>query len=123
MEKYKNTIGKLGEEATRKYLIENGYKIIETNYYCRFGELDIIALDGKCLVFIEVKTRTNDKYGMPQNAINYWKKKHLELTARNYIDHKRMGNYIARFDVVEVLAKYADNNFIVEKFNLIKNVL
>ena len=93
------------------------------NYSCRFGEIDIIAMDKECLVFIEVKTRTSGKYGHPENAVNYWKKKHLELTARNYIDYKRMGNYIARFDVVEVFAKYADNNFIVERINLIKNIL
>ena len=123
MEKYKNFVGKLGEEKARKYLIQNGYKILESNYFCRFGEIDIIAMDKNCLVFIEVKTRTNDKYGKPENAVNYWKKKHMELTARNYIDHKRMGNFIARFDVVEVFMKNADNNFIVEKFNLIKNVL
>lgn len=123
MEKYKNFVGKLGEDKARKYLIQNGYKILESNYFCRFGEIDIIAMDKNCLVFIEVKTRTNDKYGNPENAVNYWKKKHMELTARNYIDHKRMGNFIARFDVVEVFMKNADNNFIVENFNLIKNVL
>lgn len=123
MEKYKNTIGRLGEEATCKYLEDNGYKIIEKNYFCRFGEIDIIAMDNNCLVFIEVKTRTSNKYGRPENAVNYWKKKHLELTARNYIDHKRMGSFIARFDVVEVFGKYADNSFIVENVNLIKNIL
>lgn len=123
MEKYKNFVGKLGEDKARIYLIQNGYKILESNYFCRFGEIDIIAMDKNCLVFIEVKTRTNDKYGNPENAVNYWKKKHMELTARNYIDHKRMGDFIARFDVVEVFMKNADNNFIVEKFNLIKNVL
>lgn len=123
MEKYKNFVGKLGEDRARKYLIQNGYKILESNYFCRFGEIDIIAMDKNCLVFIEVKTRTSDKYGNPENAVNYWKKKHMELTARNYIDHKRMGNLVARFDVIEVFMKNADNNFIVEKFNLIKNVL
>ena len=123
MEKYKNFVGKLGEDKARIYLIQNGYKILESNYFCRFGEIDIIAMDKNCLVFIEVKTRTNDKYGKPENAVNYWKKKHMELTARNYIDHKRMGDFISRFDVVEVFMKNADNNFIVEKFNLIKNVL
>ncbi len=123
MEKYNKFIGNFGEKVARDYLIKNGYKILTMNYSCRFGEIDIVALDGNCLVFVEVKTRTNDKYGHPQNAVNYWKKKHLELTARNYIDYKRMGNFIARFDVVEVFAKYADNNFITEKINLIKNVL
>ena len=123
MEKYKSFIGKLGEDEAQKYLIKNGYKILECNYFCRFGEIDIVAMDQNCLVFVEVKTRTSNKYGNPENAVNYWKKKHMKLTARNYIDHKRMANFVARFDVVEVFAKYADNNFIVENFNLIKNVL
>lgn len=123
MEKYNKVIGNFGEKVAREYLLEKGYKILTTNYSCRFGEIDIIAFDGNCLVFIEVKTRTNDKYGHPQNAVNYWKKKHLELTARNYIDYKRLGNFVARFDVIEIFAKYADNNFITEKINLIKNVL
>lgn len=123
MEKYNKVVGNLGEQTAKNYLIKNGYKILTTNYSCRFGEIDIIAMDKECLVFIEVKTRTSGKYGHPENAVNYWKKKHLELTARNYIDYKRMGNYIARFDVVEVFAKYADNNFIVERINLIKNIL
>ena len=123
MEKYNKVVGNLGEQTAKNYLTKNGYKILTTNYSCRFGEIDIIAMDKECLVFIEVKTRTSGKYGHPENAVNYWKKKHLELTARNYIDYKRMGNYIARFDVVEVFAKYADNNFIVERINLIKNIL
>lgn len=123
MEKYNKVVGNLGEQTAKNYLIKNGYKILTTNYSCRFGEIDIIAMDKECLVFIEVKTRTSGKYGHPENAVNYWKKKHLELTARSYIDYKRMSNYIARFDVVEVFAKYADNNFIVEKINLIKNIL
>lgn len=123
MEKYNKVVGNLGEQTAKNYLIKNGYKILTTNYSCRFGEIDIIAMDKECLVFIEVKTRTSGKYGHPENAVNYWKKKHLELTARSYIDYKRMSNYIARFDVVEVFAKYADNSFIVEKINLIKNIL
>lgn len=123
MEKYNKVVGNLGEQTAKNYLIKNGYKILTTNYSCRFGEIDIIAMDKECLVFIEVKTRTSGKYGHPENAVNYWKKKHLELTARNYIDYKHMGNYIARFDVVEVFAKYADNDFIVERINLIKNIL
>lgn len=122
MEKYNKIIGSLGEEAARDYLTKNGYKILTTNYSCRFGEIDIIALERNCLVFVEVKTRTTGKYGHPENAVNYWKKKHLELTARSYIDYNHLGNYIARFDVVEVFAKYDDNKFIADRINLIKNI-
>ena len=116
-------IGNFGEDKACEFLEKQGIKVLKRNFYARCGEIDIIAKDGETIVFAEVKTRTNNRYGNPENAVNYWKRKHMELTARNYIDHKRKGNFIARFDVVEVFAKYADNNFIVEKFNLIKNVL
>lgn len=121
MEKYNKTIGNFGEEAATKFLMEKGYKILIRNYSCRFGEIDIIAIEDNCLVFIEVKTRTNLKYGAPENAVNYWKQKHLSLSARCYIEQYRMNNYFARFDVVEVFAKSADNSFDVENINIIKN--
>ena len=121
MEKYNKTIGNFGEEVAAKFLIENGYKILTRNYSCRFGEIDIIAIEDNCLVFIEVKTRTSLKYGVPEYAVNYWKQKHLSLSARCYIEQYRMNNYFARFDVVEVFAKSADNSFGVKKINIIKN--
>jgi len=121
MERYNKNIGDFGEECARRYLERLGYKILLTNYNCKFGEIDIIALDNNCLVFIEVKTRTSLKYGAPEYSVNYWKRKHLSLSARCYIDQYRMKEYFARFDVVEVFAKNADNNFSIEKINIIKN--
>ena len=121
MKRYNKNIGDFGEEYARKYLEDNHYKILATNYNCRFGEIDIVAVDNDCLVFIEVKTRTSLKYGAPEYAVNYWKKKHLSLSARCYIEQYRMKEYFARFDVVEVFAKCADNNFGIEKINIIKN--
>ena len=121
MDKYNKAVGGFGEKYVAKFLEERGYKILRTNYNCRFGEIDIVALDNGCLVFIEVKTRTTSRYGAPENAVNYWKRKHLQLSARCYIEQYRMKEYFARFDVVEVFAKSADNNFIVDRVNIIKN--
>jgi len=121
MERYNKVIGEYGEKYVAKYLEDSGYKILDMNYNCRFGEIDIIALDNKCLAFIEVKTRTTSRYGVPSNAVNYWKRKHLELSARFYIEHHHLKEYFARFDVVEVFANYADNVFKVDKINIIKN--
>ena len=121
MERYNKNVGDFGEQTAANYLKRLGYKILEMNYSCRFGEIDIVGLDKECLVFVEVKSRTNQKYGVPQYAVNYWKKKHLWLSARQYIDERRMKEYFARFDVVEVFIKSADNIFDVEKINLIKN--
>ena len=121
MERYNKNIGDFGEEYAQKYLEDMGYKILVQNYNCRFGEIDIVAIDNNCLVFIEVKTRTSLKYGVPEYAVNYYKKKHLTLSARSFIEHYRMKEYFARFDVVEVFAKCADNNFSIDKINVIKN--
>ena len=66
-------VGKTGEEIAEIYLIKNGYKILERNFSCRQGEIDIIARDIKEIVFVEVKTRTNKKYGEPIDSITYYK--------------------------------------------------
>lgn len=121
MERYNKSIGELGEKYARIYLEDNGNKILNANYNCRFGEIDIIAIDGNCLVFAEVKTRTNLKYGAPEYAVDYWKRKHLFLSARCYIEQYKMKEYFARFDVVEVFAKYADNTFSIKNIHVIKN--
>lgn len=121
MDKYNKVLGKVGEDAAEKFLKGKGYKILDRNFNCRFGELDIIAMDGNCLVFAEVKTRSTKKYGAPQNAVNYRKQNHLKLSARFYIEKERLNNYIARFDIVEIFVKFADNKFIVENINVISN--
>lgn len=72
MEKYNYNLGKLGEKIAEKYLIKNKYTIIEKNFYSKQGEIDIIAeeKDTREIVFIEVKTRTNSKYGRPKDTIS-----------------------------------------------------
>ena len=73
MEKYNKSIGNFGEDEAVKYLMKHSYKIITRNFSCKLGEIDIIAKDKDVLVFIEVKARTNDKYGNPSDAIGYYK--------------------------------------------------
>ena len=69
---FRQEIGKWGEILACKYLEENNYRIVERNFLCRQGEIDIVAKDSKKkeLVFIEVKTRSNFKYGNPAEAVN-----------------------------------------------------
>jgi putative endonuclease len=123
MEKYNKLLGNFGERSAEGYLIKNKYKIIDRNYRCKFGEIDIVALEKDNLVFIEVKTRTTEKYGNPSDAINFIKKKHMTKTALNYISHKKMEKYFCRFDVVEVFAEIADSDFRVVDIKIIKNAL
>ena len=121
MEKYNKKLGGFGEKEVLNFLEQKGYKILNKNYSCRFGEIDIVALDKDCLVFVEVKTRTSNKFGTPSYAVNYWKQHHLKLSAKCYIEQYRMKEYFARFDIAEVFAKFADNVFKVEKINIIEN--
>ena len=81
------------------------YKIIERNFSCRQGEIDIIAKDKDEIVFIEVKTRTNKKYGEPIDAITYYKKKHIIKSIKYYLYIKNLENAFVRIDVIEVYQK------------------
>jgi putative endonuclease len=105
-------VGRWGENITREYLQKQGYKILFTNYRCCFGEIDIIAMDKNCLVFIEVKTRQTDLYPGYQ-SITKTKKQHLRKTAEYFIYSKNYTNIDVRFDLVTI----EDG-----KINLIKNV-
>ena len=75
----KKEIGEIGEKLATNYLIQNNYQIIKRNFTCRQGEIDIIAKDKikKELTFIEVKTRTNFKYGLPSESVTDNKQKHI----------------------------------------------
>lgn len=110
----RHKIGKEGEEIAVNYLQRNGYKIIKRNFYCKQGEIDIIAKDlkSKEIVFIEVKRRCTLEYGNPADAIDRKKKKHIILSAEFFIFENKIKNCDIRFDVIEIY-----NN----KINHIKN--
>ena len=95
-------LGKEGEEIVCKYLKSKQYKILEMNFNCKIGEIDIIAIDKDCLCFIEVKTRTNDRYGLPAEAVTNRKLKHIYKTAEYYIYTRKIKNIDIRIDVIEV---------------------
>ena len=101
----KQLIGKRGENLVCEYLEKNNYIILEKNFSCVQGEIDIIAFDkGKEeLVFFEVKTRTNFNYGFPAEAINIQKQKHMINSVKYYLYLKKMENVFVRIDVVEVV--------------------
>lgn len=94
--------GKLGEDLACKYLETKGYKIIERNFEARQGEIDIIAIDKKEIVFIEVKTRTNISYGKPAEAVDNKKQKHLIKTVEYYLYSRKLENEFVRLDVIEI---------------------
>lgn len=98
----KRRFGIIGEKIVQGYLINKGYEIIETNYYTKKGEIDIICKKENCIIFVEVKTRTNLKFGTPAMAVNSTKKKHIKSVAKTFLYLNRLQKYDVRFDVVEV---------------------
>ena len=96
-------IGDFGEQVAAGWLKRNGYGIIERNFRCKAGEIDIIACRGGTLVFTEVKTRTGDAFGWPAEAVDHSKQMHMRRAAEWYLHMHRIYDTPVRFDVVEVL--------------------
>jgi putative endonuclease len=99
----KKELGKKGEDLAVRFLKKRGYRIIEKNYVCKMGEMDIIAKEKDTLVFVEVKTRTSTTFGPPQLAVNPTKQMQLSKVALSYLKAKQLEDVKARFDVVAIL--------------------
>jgi len=96
------TLGEKGEDIAAAFLKKKGYNILFRNYKCSFGEIDIIAKHKKILSFVEVKTRSTKKYGLPQDAVTSVKQTKISRVALEFIQRYKMENRAARFDVVSV---------------------
>ena len=101
--------GRKGEELAVRFLKNAGYRIVERNYRCRFGEIDIIAVDGGTTVFVEVKSRRTESFGEPQLSVGRDKQKKISRIALNYLQEKNMLSRDTRFDVVAVKMLPAGN--------------
>ena len=104
----RNRNGAFGELYANRFLRDNNYDIIHTNYRTRRGEIDIIAWDnsvrdkrGKTMVFIEVKALTKTDFMLPREKVNLTKQKHILSAARTFITINRIGNPV-RFDIIEI---------------------
>ena len=99
-------IGELGEEVACKYLIKQGYSVLERNYTKKWGEIDIIAQKDETLFFVEVKSKSvsdlgivdqsNETTGRPEDNMHPWKLRRLSRTIQTYLIHKRIGNNKAK---------------------------
>ncbi|GAB5045710.1 YraN family protein [Thermodesulfovibrio sp. TK110] len=94
-------LGKEGERLAVEYLLARGYKILERNFRTQFGEIDIIAKQGKYIVIIEVKRRISENFGNPEMAVNYRKQERLKKLALFYLN-KLGKEYPVRFDVIAI---------------------
>lgn len=114
-------MGVFGETAAAKYLKTKGYQIVEKNFTCQHGEIDIIVRCKNCLVFVEVKTRQSQQYGTPAEAVGYAKQKKIISVAQYYLLTYDEDSDI-RFDVVEVYATPSRfGGYKVQQINHIEN--
>jgi putative endonuclease len=94
--------GKTGEDIAAAFLKKKRYKIIERNYKCVFGEVDIVARDMNDIVFIEVKSRKSKDFGEPEDAVTLNKQRKISKVALNYLKDRHLDDRDARFDVIAI---------------------
>lgn len=95
--------GYFAETIAAEFLKKNGYEIIQQNYYYRRGEIDIVAKEGDTLVFVEVKSRKNTGFGLPEESVTPKKQELIRRTAEGYVLEYQIQNTDCRFDVVSVV--------------------
>lgn len=100
----RQTLGALGEKVAQEYLERLGYKKVAQNWHAgRYGEIDLIMIDGNELVFVEVKTRASADFGYPEQAVNIFKQKKLIGAAQAFLSQHPQLPTIPRFDVIAIL--------------------
>jgi len=99
-------LGRYGEDLAAQHLAAQGMQVLERNWRCREGELDLVALDGRALVFVEVKTRSGVAFGEPAEAVGPVKARRIRgLACRWLLDHRPPGDHDLRFDVISVVRR------------------
>jgi putative endonuclease len=114
----KKELGKLGEDLAADYLPRQGLKILLRNYRCPKGEMDLVAMEGDCLVFVEVRTRSSSSRGTAEESIRYDKLRRLKSIASYYLLERSASSWPPlRFDLLAINLAGSDT-----KINWIKNV-
>lgn len=104
------------EKIAEKYLLENNFKIKYKNYFCRLGEIDIIAEKDGVTHFIEVKGRINTKHGYPREAVTPYKQRRIISAAKYYLMQTGRDDIFCQFDVVEIIQEENTINFLENAF-------
>lgn len=117
-----NETGQKGEDFAALFLKRKGYRLVGRNVRNKFGEIDLIALDGDTMVFVEVKTRSSNLFGNPYEAVRYDKMKRLSRAAVCYLRDSRWSDRRARFDVLSVIIKNGrpECEHIIDAFDLVE---
>jgi len=101
----KKQLGNRGEDIATAYLQKQGYKILNRNFRTKFGEIDIICSQARTIVFVEVKTRIDSKFGSPEESVTRNKQEHIRRTALAYLQANSKSFQEIRFDVIGIKAK------------------
>lgn len=100
---FRSSLGERGETAACGFLKDHGYEILEKNYKCKLGEIDVVARRKGRLAFVEIKTRTSAQFGMPQEAVDLRKQEKIFKVAQWYLKEKKIFKAPIAFDVVAIL--------------------
>jgi putative endonuclease len=96
------SLGRRGEQLAEQKLAASGYAILARNYRCRAGEIDLITRHGETLVFVEVRTRRGEAFGLPEASLTLRKRQHLIAAAESYLQAQQLTDAAWRIDVVAV---------------------
>ncbi len=113
-------LGRRGEALAAVRLAELGYTVVERNYRCPHGEIDLIARQGEAWVFVEVKTRRGVRFGTPEEAITLRKQSHLIAAAQHYLEARALGDVAWRIDAVAVGLSLGG---LVQRIDVIENAV
>ncbi|KAA3648764.1 MAG: YraN family protein [Chloroflexi bacterium] len=105
----KQNLGRWGEQRAANFLQAKGYELIDTNVRTEYGEIDIIARSGRELVFVEVKTRSSDTFGHPEEAITEAKQQHMIDSAEAYLQSSAQDDALWRIDVIAIQRNSGDD--------------
>ena len=120
MERINRTqLARWGENIAKKFLEENQITILQMNFRTNYGEIDIIGREQDDLIFFEVKTRSSNKYGFPEEAVNQRKVEKIEIVANEYIDLNLLGDVNWRIDAIAIIRNPYNGNYEIKWF---KNV-
>ncbi|OAI54701.1 hypothetical protein AYO44_14445 [Planctomycetaceae bacterium SCGC AG-212-F19] len=99
---WRRWFGNRSERAALRFLKKLGYRVVVRNYHCQYGELDIVALDGACIVFVEVRSTERDSVEHPAASVDAAKQQRLTKLALHFLQTKKLLNHQARFDVLAI---------------------
>ena len=99
---FRKKLGAKGENIAARFLKRKGYRIVQRNYTCKLGEIDIIAQHDSTLIFVEVRSKQTEKFGPPQYSVNSAKQRQISRAALYYIKENKITGQTCRFDVVAV---------------------